>query len=131
MRSHVPAGLPQVAGDYSQLRQALLNLFINAFQAMPEGGKIDVNVIPSSGGEIEIVVQDSGCGVPQENLSRLFDPYFTTKIRGFGLGLSIVERIVQEHGGVISVVSQQGNGTAFTIKLPACSTQEDIEVCTT
>jgi signal transduction histidine kinase/cell division protein FtsL len=131
VRSHVPAGLPQVAGDYSQLRQALLNLFINAFQAMPEGGKIDVNVISSSGGEIEIAVQDSGCGVPQENLSRLFDPYFTTKVRGFGLGLSIVERIVQEHGGVIAVVSQQGKGTAFTIKLPACSTREDIEVCTT
>ncbi len=129
VRSHVASPLPRIEGDYSQLRQALLNLFINAVQAMPEGGNLDVNVI-SAGEEIEIVVKDTGCGVAAENLSRLFDPYFTTKVRGFGLGLSIVERIVQEHGGTISVVSEQGKGTAFTIKLPASSTRENIEICT-
>jgi len=129
VRSHVPSDLPQIAGDYSQLRQAVLNLFINAVQAMPDGGVLDVNVTATEG-EIEIVVQDSGYGVAPENLPLLFDPYFTTKVRGFGLGLSIVERIVKEHGGTISVASQQGNGTAFTIKLPASSTRKNTEVCT-
>jgi signal transduction histidine kinase len=129
VRSHIPADLPQIAGDYSQLRQALLNLFINAVQAMPNGGDLDVTV-NSARRAIEIVVRDTGCGVAPENLPRLFDPYFTTKVRGFGLGLSIVERIVTEHGGTISVSSQQGKGTAFTIQLPASSTRENTEVCT-
>ncbi len=128
VRSHVPADLPRIAGDYSQLRQALLNLFINALQAMPDGGDLNVSVT-STDREIEIVLQDTGCGVAPENLPRLFDPYFTTKVRGFGLGLSIVDRIVQEHGGGIVVASQQGKGTTFTIKLPA-STRQNIEVCT-
>jgi len=88
-----------------------------------------VNVTATEG-EIEIVVQDSGYGVAPENLPLLFDPYFTTKVRGFGLGLSIVERIVKEHGGTISVASHQGKGTAFTIKLPASATRENTEVCT-
>ncbi len=129
VRSDVPSDLPQIAGDYSQLRQALLNLFINAVQAMPDGGVLDVNVT-SAGPEIDIVVQDTGYGVAPENLPLLFDPYFTTKVRGFGLGLSIVERIVKEHGGTIIVASQKGKGTAFTIKLPASSTRENTEVCT-
>ena|SRR6516162_9749301 len=96
---------------------------------MPDGGDLDVNVAVS-GKEIEIVVADTGCGVATENLSRLFDPYFTTKVRGFGLGLSIVERIIQEHGGRIAVASEQGRGTRFTINLPVSEAREDIEVCT-
>jgi signal transduction histidine kinase len=129
--THLGNGIPKVEGDYSQLRQALLNLFINALQAMPEGGDIDVNASVSSGNQIKIVVTDSGCGIAQESLSKLFDPYFTTKIRGFGLGLTIVERIVQEHGGTIHVASEQGKGASFTIKLPACRVSENVEICTT
>src|SRR5215510_2294795 len=120
LRSHLGQGIPKVEGDHSQLRQALLNLFINALQAMPDGGDIDVHAAVSSANQIKIVVTDSGCGIAPESLSKLFDPYFTTKIRGFGLGLTIVERIVQEHGGVIHVASKQGKGASFTIRLPAC-----------
>ena len=87
---------------------------------MPDGGDIAVNASVSSGNQINIVVTDTGCGIAPESLSKLFDPYFTTKIRGFGLGLTIVERIVQEHGGVIHVASKQGKGASFTIRLPAC-----------
>jgi signal transduction histidine kinase len=112
------SGLPQIMADYSQLRHAMMNLLINAIQAMPEGGKIHVRAVRGVNNRIQIVVQDSGCGIPAENLPRLFDPYFTTKISGFGLGLSIVERIVQEHGGSIGVSSEPGKGSTFTIALP-------------
>ena len=131
VQSHYSPDMLKVAGDYSQLRQALLNLFMNSLQAMPDGGEIEVNASILSDKEIEIVVKDTGCGIAAENLSKLFDPYFTTKVRGFGLGLSIVERIVQEQGGTIGVASEQGKGTTFTIKLPACAAPENIEICTT
>jgi signal transduction histidine kinase len=110
--------LPKILADYGQLRHALMNLLINAIQAMPGGGDILVRGYKGPAG-IQIAVKDSGCGIPRENLSKLFDPYFTTKIRGFGLGLSIVERIVQEHGGSITVDSDIGKGATFTIGLPA------------
>ena len=131
LRSHLGPAMPQVDGDYLQLRQALLNLFINALQAMPDGGNIEVNASASSTNEVQIVVKDNGCGIAPENLSKLFDPYFTTKIRGFGLGLTVVERIVQEHGGTIQVASEQGNGASFTIRLPARHVSENVEVCIT
>jgi len=131
LRTHLGHGLPKVDGDYSQLRQALLNLLINALQAMPEGGDIDVTASVSHANEIEIVVKDSGSGIAPEDLSKLFDPYFTTKIRGFGLGLTVVERIVQEHGGTIQVDSEQGKGASFTIRLPAPHVSENVEACIT
>jgi two-component system, NtrC family, sensor kinase len=131
LRTHLGHGLPKVDGDYSQLRQALLNLLINALQAMPEGGDIDVTASVSHANEIEIVVKDGGSGIAPENLSKLFDPYFTTKIRGFGLGLTVVERIVQEHGGTIQVASEQGKGASFTISLPIRHVSENVEACIT
>jgi len=131
LQSHLDQAMPKVEGDYSQLRQALLNLFINALQAMPDGGVIEVNASVSATNEIEIVVKDSGCGIAPENLSKLFDPYFTTKIHGFGLGLAVVERIVQDHGGTVQVASQPGNGASFTITLPPSRMSENVEVCIT
>jgi signal transduction histidine kinase len=131
LRTHLGHGLPKVDGDYSQLRQALLNLLINALQAMPEGGDIDVTASVSHANEIEIVVKDSGSGIAPEDLSKLFDPYFTTKIRGFGLGLTVVERIVQDHGGTIQVASEQGKGASFTISLPIRHVSETVEACIT
>ena len=104
---------------------------INALQAMPDGGQIEVRASAPNSEKVEIVIRDTGCGIAPENLSKLFDPYFTTKVRGFGLGLSIVERIVQEHGGSIAVTSQPGKGAAFTITLPTCLTSESTELCTT
>jgi signal transduction histidine kinase len=131
VRSHVAEDIPKAEGDHSQLRQAILNLVINGLQAMPDGGYLDVSSGVSATGEIEIIVRDSGCGIAAENLSKLFDPYFTTKVRGFGLGLTVVERIVQEHGGTIEVASSPGKGAAFTIKLPPYRAPENIELCTT
>lgn len=113
-------GLPKVPVDYHQLRQAVVNLLINALQAMPHGGELRLSTAWSSSGrdEILVAIQDTGCGISPEHLPRLFDSYFTTKQRGFGLGLAIVEQSVQAHGGRIAVDSEIGKGSTFTIHLP-------------
>jgi len=112
------SGLPKVTADYGQMRQALLNILINALQAMPDGGEL--TVATSNGDQqVKLTIRDTGCGIPLENLPKLFDPYFTTKVRGFGLGLATVERVVQEHGGQISVSSELGKGSLFALTLPA------------
>ena len=112
--------IPKILIDYHQIRQALINLVINAFQAMPNGGEIHVftDVHSQSQNELIVSILDTGGGIPAENLGRLFDPYFTTRSRGFGLGLSIVERIIQEHNGRIEIKSPPGKGATFTIFLP-------------
>ncbi|MHB8481366.1 MAG: sensor histidine kinase [Nitrospiria bacterium] len=119
--------LPQMLIDYHQIRQALINLVINALQAMPVGGEIRVftslHFQPQE--EVIISIQDTGGGIPPENLNRLFDPYFTTRSRGFGLGLSIVDRIIQEHNGRIEVKSSPGEGATFTIFLPVIHGDQD------
>jgi signal transduction histidine kinase len=115
--------LPKLSVDYHQLRQALLNLMINALQAMPDGGELEVSTSLVDGTEgaarcVAIAVKDTGSGISPEHLPHLFDPYYTTKQRGFGLGLSMVEQIVQNHEGRIDVASQPGNGSVFTLLLP-------------
>jgi signal transduction histidine kinase len=112
--------LPQLSVDYQQVRQALLNVLINALQAMPNGGELYLSTSISNNGTeaVSVSIRDTGCGIPPENLPQLFGPYFTTKQRGFGLGLSIVERIVQEHGGRIEVQSRVGQGSVFTLLFP-------------
>jgi len=128
MHRHLDPAIPKIPADYQSLRQALLNLLLNALQAMPAGGELHLSTlmrghgsVRSADGEGEVVVsiRDTGCGVPPENLTKLFDPYFTTKANGFGLGLSIVERVVQEHGGRVEVNSELGKGATFTLSLPA------------
>jgi signal transduction histidine kinase len=114
--------LSEITADYGQLRNAIMNLLINALQAMPEGGTLRIRARPTENGGVSVAIQDSGCGIPRENQSRLFDPYFTTKIRGFGLGLSVVDRIVRDHGGMITVESDTGKGSTFTIELPPLTT---------
>jgi len=112
--------VPKTLMDYHSVRQALLNLMINAIQSMPEGGALHITTSIRGQGIKEIVVsiRDTGCGIPKENFQKLFDPYFTTKARGFGLGLSIVERIVEEHGGRIEVASELGKGSSFSLIFP-------------
>lgn len=114
--------LPKVETDNDQFRRALLNLLINSIQAMPEGGRIEVRTgldRASLGTDsIFIRIKDTGAGIPKENIPRLFEPYFTTKPNGFGLGLAIVSRVIQDHGGTIQVESEIGRGTAFTIHMP-------------
>jgi len=115
-----------IQGDPRQIRQVFWNLFINAAQAMPEGGTLRVelrkNSFPPaiSGGRVhgEISVIDSGTGIGEEELEKIFDPFFTTKERGTGLGLSIVHSLVEGYGGKVTVQSQPGKGSVFSVYLP-------------
>ncbi len=114
--------------DPGQIGQALHNILLNARQAMPEGGIIEVraeNVGGESGPAVKISIQDYGCGISPEILPRIFDPYFTTKPDGRGLGLATAYSIVSKHGGVLSVRSNPGDGATFTIDLPASLEQPD------
>jgi signal transduction histidine kinase len=103
--------------DPHQIRQALLNILINAIEAMPHGGKLMVS-IQRLDHHLRIIIVDSGIGMSQEDLQQIFNPFFTRKDNGTGLGLSITQGIVEEHGGTITVQSQEGAGTKFSIDLP-------------
>ena len=111
---------PEIEGDEDRLQQVFLNLLVNAADAMPEGGVLEVGVSPNDAGEVEISIRDSGAGISEENLSSVFDPLFTRKPRGqgTGLGLLVTRRIVLEHGGSIDATSEVGSGTRFLIRLP-------------
>jgi len=154
---------PEAAIDVGELQQVLLNMVLNAIQAMPDGGLLAISTrvcerpgaddfgrvtrgaggnghaivvgggqrgasaggaaSPGPGRAVEIVITDTGCGIPEENLNRIFDPFFTTKEvgKGTGLGLSVSFGIVEKHGGSIKVESEVGKGTTFTITLPSCA----------
>lgn len=126
--------LPQIVGDAEKLHQVFINLFNNAQYAMEDGGKITVTT-KEVDGEIQITVQDSGTGIPDEIKNKIFDPFFTTKDvgKGTGLGLSVTYGIIKDHGGRISVESPVTDpetntteqGTAFHIWLPATTIQSD------
>ncbi|MDO8491487.1 MAG: ATP-binding protein [Dehalococcoidia bacterium] len=120
VRDELPS-LPPVMADPDQIQQVLLNLTINAIQAMSEGGKLTLRTSIEENGMVAISVQDTGCGIPPENLERLFTPFFTTKEkgRGVGLGLAVSYGIVERHGGKIEVQSEVGKGSTFTVRLPA------------
>jgi CheY-like chemotaxis protein len=116
--------------DPGQIRQVFQNLLINAIQAMPAGGTIKINAVNShldalndlslhSGNYVKIAIQDQGIGIPPEYLHKIFDPYFTTKQAGSGLGLATTYSIIKSHEGHISVKSKLGKGTTFQIYLPA------------
>ena len=118
--------LPKVEVDKTQMHQVFLNLFLNAIQAMPNGGELRIEANPvisrSSAGSqqnfIKVVISDSGRGIPPQIVHKIFDPFFTTKSRGIGLGLSITYQIIKKHGGTIKVDSQWEKGTSFVINLP-------------
>jgi signal transduction histidine kinase len=114
----VAPGVPDVNGDATMLRQAFLNLAINACQATPEGGTVRLAATPAPNDRVEARIEDTGVGIPPEQLGRIFDLYFTTKDHGTGIGLSMVYRIVQMHDGEIEVQSTPGHGTTFRITLP-------------
>jgi len=106
-----------LAADRDMLRQVLLNLIGNAYQAMIEGGSVTVG-LTTDGARLHISVTDTGIGMAPEVSRRVFEPFYTTKARGVGLGLAVTRRIVEAHGGEISVVSSPGQGTTFTVTLP-------------
>jgi two-component system, NtrC family, sensor kinase len=112
--------LPLIHGNTGKMQQVFLNLFLNARDAMPDGGVLRV----STGNEnsVHVTITDSGMGIAQENLQRIYDPFFTTKRngprRGTGLGLSVTYGIIQEHAGKITVESRVGEGTTFFLEFP-------------
>ena len=109
--------LPLAPIDAAQIKQVLVNLCKNAMQAMTRGGVLTLGVEPRENG-VCLVVADTGGGIPQEMLSRIFEPFYTTKKKGSGLGLMIVQRIVRDHGGRIQIESNVGQGTSFRVWLP-------------
>ncbi len=124
------AGPARVMADEALLRQAFLNIALNAMEAMSEGGDLAISTRladPATAGIldgeprqewVEVVFDDTGCGILEEHLGRVFDPFFTTKKDGTGLGLAITYRIIENHRGIIRVMSQSGRGTTFVITLP-------------
>jgi two-component system NtrC family sensor kinase len=118
--SHAVAEHPvRVAGDESQIQQVLIAILINALEAMPDGGMLRISA-QDAGDHAELIISDTGIGIPAAALSRIFEPFFTTKESGYGmgLGLSIVYGIIKQHGGDIRVESEPGHGTTMTILLP-------------
>jgi signal transduction histidine kinase len=109
--------LPRVMLDREAFRQALLNLIINAKQAMPDGGQLVIRTA-EQGDTVALYLIDTGCGMDQQTMSRMFEAFFSTKPSGSGLGLPTTEKIIGAHGGQISVQSEVGHGTQFTIELP-------------
>ncbi|HLG43902.1 MAG TPA: ATP-binding protein, partial [Nitrospirales bacterium] len=126
---------PDLKADPVQLKTCLMNVVLNAIQAMPNGGRLRIvsalrpgaregTDSPPLSGAVEVTVSDTGPGIGEEDLAKVFDPYFTTKKLGIGLGLAITKKIVEEHGGQISVRSRLHEGTAVIISLPADSVAE-------
>jgi len=114
--------VPPVRADFGQIRQALINLIINACDAMPQGGRLTLETAADeAAGVVEVRIGDTGCGIPADVLPRVLDPFFTTKDKGTGLGLSVVYGIVERHGGSLDIASQVGVGTTVTIRLPAAA----------
>ena len=120
--------IPDLYVDENQIEQVLINLFLNSLDAMEKGGSITVNlkmvenqdeiVLKNSSKAVVLELEDTGCGIESENLERIFNPFFTTKSNGVGLGLSISSRLIEENGGRILVESERNQGTRFTIYFP-------------
>ncbi len=126
---HLAADLPNVNLDGGLIEQVFTNLALNAYEAMgPGGGKLRVAAVPISDGKrgVEITFQDTGPGIPAELREQIFNPFFTTKETGVGLGLSIVSKIVDDHRGSIRVTSEPGKGACFTVFLPGRESAEEI-----
>jgi signal transduction histidine kinase len=116
-------GLPYVFGDAAQLQEVFVNLIVNAIHSMEKGGELTITTSvngAADSGTLEVAIADTGCGIPEENLQKIFNPFFTTKEvgKGTGLGLAITQRIVQDHKGTIAVDSAVGTGTVFRLSFP-------------
>jgi signal transduction histidine kinase len=110
--------LPPIPVDPDQLNQVFGNIILNAIQAMPDGGQLVVKSKVPSPGWVSVSFADTGVGIPEENLGKIFEPLFTSKAKGIGLGLAIIKTMVEGHGGDIGVQSEIGKGTIFTVRLP-------------
>ncbi len=111
-------GLPKLSVDPELIKTCIFNIILNAFQAMPSGGEILISARMLNG-NATVTIQDTGVGVSRENLPRLFDPFFSTKATGLGLGLAMTARVIEEHGGKVDFQSTEGKGSTVTLSLPA------------
>jgi len=123
--SQLDGTLGPILADPDQLGQIFGNIILNAIQAMPKGGRLVVKSDSASPEWVSVSFSDTGGGIPQETLERLFEPLFTTKAKGIGLGLAIVKTLVEGHGGTIEAQSEVGKGSTFTVKLPIGGGEED------
>ncbi len=117
VRIELPGAIPAIRGDRDQLKQAFFNVIKNALDVLTTAGQIDIT-LATDDSQVSVTIRDNGPGIQPEVMGRIFEPYFTTKSAGHGLGLMIVQRIVQDHGGRIEVSSDPGKGTAFVIRFP-------------
>ena len=108
---------PEIQFDSDKLQQAFMNVVLNAMEAMPQGGILQVSTFTEND-SVCIKVEDIGVGIPEEDLEHLFEPFFTRKTRGTGLGLANVKRILEEHGGTVEIDSTRGKGTEVSLWLP-------------
>jgi two-component system, sporulation sensor kinase E len=122
IEKHYDPAIPAALMDEAQIKQAFLNIIKNAVQAMPDGGLLTVTT-KLAGDQIAVTFADTGVGIARERLGNIFDPFYTTKDRGSGLGLMIVYKIVKDHNGRIDVESEPGRGTQVTITLPVVESQ--------
>jgi signal transduction histidine kinase len=120
MTLDIDAGLPKVRADRTLLGRAVTNLIENGLHAMPDGGRLSI-AVRRDRGDVVLSVADTGVGMDQEALERAFEPYFSTKATGTGLGLPIARRNVELNGGTIAVDSARGRGTTVTVRMPAVS----------
>ena len=116
--------MPEVMADSDQLRRAFGNLLKNAAEAMPDGGSLMITG-KAGDGVAEVGFSDTGDGIPDRALARVMEPLFTTKAKGIGLGLAIVNMIIERHNGTISIASKEGEGTEFTIRLPSIENETE------
>jgi len=111
------ASLPEVEVDTDQIRQVLVNIITNAVQAMPEGGKLTIGA-RAVDNFLQVEITDTGVGIPEDAIEKVFDPLYTMKAKGIGLGLAVCQSIIERHEGHIGVASNVGKGTTFTVRLP-------------
>jgi len=116
--------LPEILADPDQLAQVFGNVILNGIQAMTEGGQLTIKSEALAPGRMSVSITDTGVGIPEEQLEKLFEPLYTTKAKGIGLGLAIVKTLVEGHGGTIEVEGEPGKGSTFTVKLPTSMEEE-------
>ena len=115
---HTDKALPAIVADPDQLDLVFGNLILNAIQAMPDGGRLVIESQVANPRSISVSIADTGAGISKENLDKLFEPLFTTKVGGIGLGMAIVKMLVEAHSGSIEFRSEEGKGSTFTVRLP-------------
>lgn len=127
LQADLPADIPATGIDPDRMKQVFLNLFLNALSALETGGMLSVAMTELPDGRIRIEVRDTGVGIAPQDLGRIFDPYFTTKPSGAGLGLAIVQKIIDAHNAEIQIASTPGQGTTVTILLPAKNQEQGVD----